>query len=284
MAKELVIYCDESLSKGTYFGDFYGGVIISSENLESVESTLENAKSTLGLTGEMKWNKISATDFERYIEFISIFFGFIKDGTVKARIQFTPRAHQIDINTVPQKNRDVKFFLLYYQFIKWAFGLKHSSTSESPTRVRIYFDELPDSQAKCVEFKDYICRIPSTQDYSNSGIFITPNDLYEVDSKKHILLQCIDIVLGSMQFRLNDQHKAKPEGQKRRGKKTVAKEKVYKHINSQIRDIYPNFNIGKSTSDQGDVTNRWHHPYRHWEFIPNGGVYDETATKAANRK
>ncbi len=43
------------------------------------------------------------------------------------------------------------------------------------------------------------------------------------------------IVLGAMAFRLNNGHKEKPVGQNRRGKRTIAKEKLYKFIYSRIR-------------------------------------------------
>ena len=77
-----------------------------------------------------------------------------------------------------------------------------------------------------------------------------------------------------MQFRLNDKHKEKLPGSSRRGKKTIAKEKLYKHINSRIRDIYPGFNIGITTGKQDDITNLWKHSYRHWMFIPNDASYE----------
>ena len=73
------------------------------------------------------------------------------------------------------------------------------------------------------------------------------DQIAEVDSHEHSILQAVDVVLGSMQFRLNDFHRAKPPGQARRGKKTIAKEKLYKRISQRIRSIYPNFNIGIST-------------------------------------
>ncbi len=66
--------------------------------------------------------------------------------------------------------------------------------------------------------------------------------------------------LGAMAFRLNDKHLVKPPGQVRRGKRTIAKEKLYKHILGRIRQLYPNFNIGESTGMQGDRANRWRTP------------------------
>jgi hypothetical protein len=71
-----------------------------------------------------------------------------------------------------------------------------------------------------------------------------------------------------MQFRLNDKHRARAPGVNRRGKRTLAKEVVYRHINARIRTLRPGFNIGISTGTDGDRANRWHHPYRHWRFVP----------------
>lgn len=102
----------------------------------------------------------------------------------------------------------------------------------------------------------------------------------EVNSKDHVLMQCLDVVLGAMAFRLNNKHLAKPPGALRRGKRTIAKEKLYKHISTRIRQIYPNFNVGESTGLQGNAANRWKHPYRHWKLIPKNHQRDVTKSKS----
>jgi hypothetical protein len=94
-----------------------------------------------------------------------------------------------------------------------------------------------------------------------------------------MLLQCLDIVLGAMAFRLSNKHLIRPPGQHRRGKRTIAKEKLYQHISGRIRQIYPNFNIGESTGTQGDLANRWKHPYRHWKLIPKNDQRDFSKVK-----
>lgn len=110
-----------------------------------------------------------------------------------------------------------------------------------------------------------------------SNIEIT--EIVEIDSKKHIIQQCMDIILGSMNFKLNDFDKIKDEATGKRSKRTVAKEKLYKVINKNIRDIRKGFNVGVSTSNDGDVTNIWKHQYRHWNFISKYSHFDRTLTK-----
>jgi len=112
--------------------------------------------------------------------------------------------------------------------------------------------------------------MPLSSDFYKSSVRIRKGDIAEICSHEHVLLQCLDVVLGAMFFRLNNLHKAMPEGKKRRGKRTIAKEKLYKHMLEQINDIFPNFNIGESTGDRGETYPEfyWKHPYRHWKFTP----------------
>lgn len=67
-------------------------------------------------------------------------------------------------------------------------------------------------------------------------------------------------------FRLNGLHKAKPEGARIRGQRTIAKEKLYKFIQKEIATIHPNFNIGVSTGAHGRAYPHWNSPYEHWVF------------------
>lgn len=84
-----------------------------------------------------------------------------------------------------------------------------------------------------------------------------------------------------MQFRLNIKHKYIAEGQKRRGKKTIAKENLYKYILAKIRLIKPNFNIGVTTGCV-NVSDRWNHAYRHWNFRPIDFDIDRTQNKKSS--
>lgn len=105
----------------------------------------------------------------------------------------------------------------------------------------------------------------------------------EIRSHDHVLAQCLDIVLGAMAFRLNDKHREKLPGTKRRGKRTVAKEALYKTILAEIRCIRPGFNIGVSTSSQGNPHNRWSAPYLHWSFVPAKSEMREEFTKSRQK-
>lgn len=277
MAKEYIIYCDESIEKGEYYSDFYGGVLVDSDNLDFIKQVLNQTKTELNLNKEVKWNRVTGNYLEKYKTLMDVFFEFIRANKLKARIMF--RQNAIQAKNLSDYNRSHGYFLLYYQFIKHAFGLVHSNDSQNPIYLRLFFDELPDSKIKAESFKNHIYALQSLRGFTKANIKIRRQDIGEIDSKKHVLLQCIDIVLGAIAFRLNDRHKKKVDGTNRRGKRTIAKEKLYKHILKHIQSCYPNFNIGMSTSTKGDVTNKWKHPYRHWNFKPREFTIDETRYK-----
>lgn len=199
-------------------------------------------------------------------------------GHIKTRIMFTKNTHVAQGLTTYQ--RENKYNLLYYQFIKHAFGFQHTEKRDTPTNLRILLDELPDSKMKNDAFKNHLLTLNNQAVLRNSNIRILSDGIGEIDSKNHVLLQCLDVVLGAMQFRLNDKHLEKPLGAKQRGKRTIAKEKLYKYIRRQVCEWYPNFNIGVSTSVRGDTTNLWNDPYRHWMFVPSNYKLDPTQSKS----
>lgn len=278
MAKEYILYCDESDGKGKYFSNFYGGAILSSKKQELINQELLAVKKEQNLLSEVKWQKVTANYLDKYIALIDKYFEYIASGDIRVRIMFTKNSH------VPQGldeyQRDHKYFLLYYQFIKHAFGLTWVPESESTGfNVRAYLDKLPDTKEKVALFKDSLHSLEQNPQFRRRKIKLSKEQVAEIDSKEHVILQGLDVILGSIQFRLNDKHKEKPEGQYRRGKRTIAKEKLYKHINNKICEQYSNFNIGISTSVRGVNENRWSDPYRHWLFVPSKYKLDETKGK-----
>lgn len=265
--KGFYIFCDESLKKGKYYSNFYGGILIDKSEFEKVKNAITSKVQDLQIeNSELKWGNVNTYKLQQYKEVIDVFFEFVKANALRVRIMFTD--NRFIAKNLTKEHHENQYHILYYHFLKLAFGLKHV-ISDVPLDLEIFFDKLPDSDKKNHKFKDYIYGIQFLPEFSDSGIKIKKESIYEVDSKKHILMQCLDVVLGAMSFRLNDQHKEKPEGASRRGKRTLAKEKLYKHINKKIREIRANFNIGITTGVDGNYQNLFFQPYRHWLFIPS---------------
>jgi hypothetical protein len=271
---EYIIYCDESVGSGKFFSDFYGGALVRSKDYLEITKALNDKKKQLNFHKEIKWTKVTSNYLEKYKEIISCFFDFIKKDKVKIRIMF--RQNALIPKNLSKVQTDKGFHLLYYQFIKHAFGFSY--TKDNNVYLRLYFDKLPDSKIKNEQFLNYIYGLQSLSGFRKANLKIRREDIAEVNSHEHVILQCMDIILGAMAFRLNDLHKEKLDGSNKRGKRTIAKENLYKYILAEIRSFYPNFNIGITTG-KTPREKIWSDSYRHWKFIPKDFILDETKYK-----
>jgi hypothetical protein len=277
MAIEYVIYTDESEKDGRFYSNFYGGVLVRSSDLHSVLNRLLACKVELHLYKEVKWQKVTWNYLGKYKALMDAFFDEVAAGRAKVRVMFSQ--NQFIPTGLSPDHRRAKYHLLYYQFIKHAFGLRFAGGIGHEIPVRLNMDQLPDNREQNVQFKSYLLGLNSNPHFRSAGIRFRADQIAEVRSHDHVLLQCLDVVLGAMAFRLNDKHKEKPPGKHRRGKRTIAKEELYKHIRVRICQLYPNFNIGETTGRGGDWANLWRHPYRHWKFVPAQHKRDPTKTK-----
>ena len=266
MPREYIIYTDESIKSGALYGNFYGGALLRSGDIDAVNNHLREIATAAGLTGEIKWQKVTAQYLPKYLTLIDAFFDLVRDSRVKVRVMFTQTRHVA--TGLEAYHREHAYHILYYQFLKHAFGLRYANPGGAPIRLRIYVDQLPDTMDKNALFKAFVAGLEHSKDFKESNILVPTDQVAEVDSRRHIVLQCLDVLLGAMQFRLNKKHLEKAEGGSKRGSRTVAKEKLYDRINERIRELYPNFNIGITTGTPGGVGDRFKQPYRHWLFVP----------------
>ena len=280
--KEYLIFCDESEQSGRYYSNFYGGVLVGGSQHKKVSDRLNAKKRALNLFGEIKWRKVSERYLPKYEAMMASFFDEVRAGHVKVRIMFTQNAHEP--RGLSEEHVDLRYFLLYYQFIKHGFGLAHLDNAGQDFFLRLYFDRIPDTAERAAQFKGHLHALQETHRLKKAKVRIRENDVTEVSSHDHVLLQCIDVVLGAVAFRLNGRHKAKIPGTRRRGKKTVAKERLYKTILSEVKRIKPGFNIGITTGLKGDAARLWDDPYRHWCFRSKDSEYRRSRTKRGQKK
>jgi hypothetical protein len=275
--RELVIYTDESDKEGKYFSNFYGGVLVRSTDLADVIQLLKVTKREQNFFGEVKWQKVTENYLEKYKALLDEFFDLVAADRIKVRIMFTQ--NRLVPKGLTSEQRQNEFHLLYYQFLKHAFGLPFANDGAGVLRVRVNLDQLPANAEQNAAFKSFVLRLNHNPQFREARIEFSGDQIAEVASHDHVLLQCLDVVLGSMCFRLNDKHLEKPEGQRRRGKRTIAKEKLYKFIVSRVKKIYPGFNFGASTGTAGDLANRWQPSVSSLEFIPKDHEIDDTKNK-----
>jgi len=271
---EYLIYCDESTQRGKLFSNFYGGALVKSIHLKEVVSRLEQYKADNNMHGEVKWTKVTAPYLEKYIGLMNVFFDLLLEDKIKMRVMFQQNAVSDQITrNFSKEEHDQSYFKLYYQFIKHAFGLQYSGTGEE-VYVRLFFDQFPDKREKVDKFKGFINNLQYSSEFIDADLSIRYNDIVEVTSHDHVILQCADVITGAIFFKLNKLNLEKNPETNKRGKRTIAKEKLYKQIHKRICETRPNFNIGMSTGTDSDLANRWEAPYRHWKFVPSEIVID----------
>ena len=274
--KKIIIWCDEADKKGKFYSNFYGGILTTNQHYEEVIARIAKVCLDNNLHKELKWTKVTSQYLDKYINVIDELFHLLKEGKVKLRVMFRQNA-LVPTHLDEAQKRD-EYFILYYHFLKYAFGLEYANNSGKAVSLSVFFDYLPDTIAKKEIFKDYIKGLSKDKKFRDAKIVIKRDEITEIRSHDHVMVQVLDIVLGGICARLNEKFNEVPPGSKVRGKKTIAKEKLYKHINRRIREIYPNFNIGVSTGRK-ELEDVWEHPYRHWCFKPREFEIDSTLYK-----
>lgn len=275
------IWCDESDKEGPFYSNFYGGILIRSMDLPIVLNRMESKMAELGITEEVKWQKVNKFVFDKYKSLVDFIFDLLEEDLIKIRIFFRHNQYVPSYLTKDQMREE--YSLLYYQFIKHAFGLAYSNPTDKSIGVRIALDEMPITQEEKTKFKNFLVRLSEDKAYQEAKIRIKEEDVIEVNSKKHLPLQMMDLILGAICFRLNDKHKEKLPGTRKRGVRTIKKEQLYKHIYFRLSRLRKGFNVGKSTGFSNRIE-IWTQSYRHWSFVPKGKTIDKHLTKSYQRE
>lgn len=214
---------------------------------------------------EIKWQRVNAFTLEPYTQIVDELFDILSEGKAKIRIFFRHNRYKpVGLSGEDKRNEYTK---LYYQFIKHAFGLREAP-KDSDNRLRLFIDEMPIPNEQRKVFLGYLYGLKDIPEFKCRNVQIIENGIAEVNSKLHLPLQVMDLILGSMCFRLNNKHKMKDATTGKRPKRTVCKEKLYKYIQKKICILTNRrFNIGESTGIHCNA-DRWAMPYRHWSFVP----------------
>lgn len=275
----IFIWLDESDRHGEFYSNFYGGILVSSRHYREVIRRMHSVVEKIGITDEIKWQKVNEYHYEKYLKVVDELFDLAMEDKIKIRIFF--RHNQYTASRLTPEEKKADYQMLYYQFIKYAFGLPYAGEKDLDA-MTLFLDEIPLRQNERDEFISHIRGLANDPVLKRKGLSIADDGIVEVDSKHHLPLQFMDVILGAMCFKLNEKDKLKSEGENKIGKRTLLKLKLYKHINTRIREIYPNFNIGVTTPIRL-ASDSWTQVYRHWSFIPKYHTRDTSRTKRAKK-
>ena len=116
---------------------FMDGALVKVTDIQDIEKQLNSKKEELNLNGEIKWTKVTGNYLDKYIEMINLFFSFIKSGKIKFRVMFGQNAYVTDGLT--KEHTDNEYSILYYYFLKSAFGLKFCNPKPFKNKVNFSF-------------------------------------------------------------------------------------------------------------------------------------------------
>lgn len=91
-----------------------------------------------------------------------------------------------------------QYFILYYMFLKHAFGLQYSNDGAELVRIGLNLEQLPENKDRASRFKDHLCKLSTSPDFVRARIRIDRDNIADVVSHDHDLLQVLDIILGAM--------------------------------------------------------------------------------------
>lgn len=84
----------------------------------------------------------------------------------------------------------------------------HDGPADEPVYLKLYFDKMPVSIPENDAFKAHIAYLQNLWQFRKARIIIRHDDIAEIDSHKHSIQQCMDIVLGAMAFSGPEQNRA----------------------------------------------------------------------------
>lgn len=153
--RRLLVYCDESADKGQFYSHFYGGAAVDERKHDRITQELAATCAALNMQGEVKWTKIGDGHVDRYCALMDKLFEFISNREIKVRVMFMQNIYEA--KDLEEYHLDNQYFLLYYQFIKHAFGFQFCNPNrDADTQIVLLFDKLPESPNKCSIMKDYL--------------------------------------------------------------------------------------------------------------------------------
>jgi Protein of unknown function (DUF3800) len=274
---QYVIYSDESHThdKELQHGRFYGGCLLPSAERQRLNERIATEMLRCGLIGELKWQKLNHRNYTRMRDVLDVFFDLVEANIVRLRVMWLP------VRENPTQDVEFRrhgYLELYSHFVIVGFGLEHHGESHD-VHIEFLPDALPESPSKRRTFVENLLTVHATKYKRNCRFKIIR--VSEVDSKKHALLQCVDVIIGALAFKMNDNRLRYPAAAPTN--RLEACILLGSHVVERIRRIHAarcpsRYQLRESTwpgSDENGVIHqeyKWAFPYRQWRFRGAGSV------------
>lgn len=212
-ANQYVVYCDESCHQMTTGHDFMGigGLWVPRHSKRDLSRGFRDLCRSVGLGGEVKWQKVSQRKLEGYERLVDF---FSEHEELRFRIIVVDH-REVDLEAFHDSDAELAFYKFYYEMlVKWL---------ERGNQYLILLDHKSNRGAdrygalrRCLE--------------GTLGASVRILDLTAIDSKETPLAQLCDLLTGAVTAAYN------------RLRAGTAKEKLAGHIASRVG--LPSLNVG----------------------------------------
>ncbi len=268
--KKYIIYADEAWTHDfpKRYHNFFGGFLAEETVFLLLEKEIRNILKSYNYRWEIKWSKISIRNKDLYHAILSCIFLFLESNPIVYRQMFRDKR---DVYLGDESSIEGQF-KLFYQFIKYSFGLEFVENNSS---IQIIIDEHSSVSHKlkmqqfCKELPIYLNRIDLTI------------EIKFVNSRASRSLQCCDLLMGSAGYYGNKMYKDRQAGQSRISKIQKTRKELSKFVYDELRRIdaifrgSKAFNWFETTSTHGNKSNRFCYKIAIWKFVPNNSVKDK---------
>lgn len=271
-----VLYADEAYTHNDSLPHrrFYGGCLLEARLREQYDRELSDLRLRLGLQGRVKWNKVRPFNIVRVREIVNLFLDWVENGTVKLRVMWLPQ--QI-VEAQSEHFQEYGYYILYYFFVTYGFGLKFHDVGD--VRIEFLPDTLPDGPEKRASFRRFLMQAHTSNRFADGSDFSIIR-VSGVGEEHHMLLQCVDVIIGALGFILNDGHVV-ISGDGKNSEWTIQKENFARFIIDRLNGICiaqgrEPYIINRDTRVGFDSeaavpikVNNWRFNYRQWLYRHN---------------
>jgi hypothetical protein len=193
------IWADEAWTHGggepNRYWCFFGGVMGPQAAIDRLDSELSKIKRAHNLAGEVAWANVRAKNLPPYRAMVDCLVDLLQRTDLHFRQVFLDRSLiRVDQNGAanPVADLDVQY-LIYYQFLKHAFGIRYLPVAPpgQTHRILIRLDDHSSQRHKS-DLQSFVENLKSTLHRPDLSIEVTFHD-----SKKSVRLQICDLLIGA---------------------------------------------------------------------------------------